>query len=211
MCKKCGINNSNCGCGFSSTYNTSSILFDNQDFICPDNFTLVLGESLNEVINTLAIGICTNAALLPNPGDQGPVGDQGIQGIQGVPGNPNGGFVFEYFNTYPTSGIQSITVPIVVSGSSHIATTDGLYQIHSIMYLLRGLLSEVNLTLWINGVIVDAFTVDNLSPNHEVINSFIFNWQGNVLLGQVIELKVEVVSVRIIYYGGSMLINRIVI
>ena len=148
---------------------------------------------------------------MPNPGDQGPVGDQGIQGIQGVPGNPNGGFVFEYFNTYPTSGIQSITVPIVVSGSSHIATTDGLYQIHSIMYFLREQLSEVNLTLWINGVIVDSFVVDNLSPNHEVINSFIFNWQGNVLSGQVIELKVEVVSVRIIYYGGSMLINRIVI
>lgn len=211
MCKKCSVNNSNCGCGLSSTYNTSSILFDSQDFICPNNFALVSGESLSEIINTLAVGVCTNADLPPNPGDKGPIGDQGIDGIQGVPGNPNGGFVYEYFNTYPTSGIQGVTAPIVVSGSSHIASADGLYQIHSIMYLLREQSAQVNLTLLINGVIVDTLVVDNLSPNHEVINSFVFNWQGNVLSGQVIEMKVEVVSVRITYYGGSMLINRIVI
>lgn len=210
MCKKCGINNSNCGCN-SSFNNTSSIVFDAQDFICPNNFALVSGESLNEIINTLAVGVCTNADLEPNPGDQGLVGDQGIEGIQGVPGNPNSGFVYEYFNTYPTSGVQGVTAPIVVSGSSHIASADGLYQIHSIMYFLRDQSAEVNLTLWINGIVVDTFVVDNLSSSHEVINSFVFNWQGNVLSGQVIEIKVEVVSVRIVYYGGSMLINRIVI
>jgi len=210
MCKKCGIVNSNCGCN-SSFNNTSSIVFDSQDFICPNNFALISGESLNEIINTLAVGVCTNADLPPNPGDKGPIGDQGIDGIQGVPGNPNGGFVYEYFNTYPTSGFQGLTPPIVVSGSSHIASADGLYQIHSIMYFLREQSAEVNLTLLINGVIVDTLVVDNLTSLNEVTNSFVFNWQGNVLSGQVIEMKVEVVSVRIIYSGGSMLINRIVI
>lgn len=210
MCKKCGITNSNCGCN-SSFNNTSSIVFDAQDFICPDNFSLISGESLNEIINTLAVGVCTNANLPPNPGDKGPIGEQGIDGIQGVPGNPNGGFVYEYFNTYPTSGIQGETVPIVVSGSSHIASSDGLYQIHSIIYLLRSQLAEVNLTLWINGIVVDTLVIDNLGLILGVRNSFIFNWQGNVLSGQVIEIKVEVVLGRIGYFGGSMLINRIVI
>ena len=108
MCKKCSVNNSNCGCGLSSTYNTSNILFDGQDFICPSNFTLNSGEPLSELIGTLAVGICTNAALLPNPGDKGPVGEQGIQGIQGVAGNTNGGFVYEHYATYPTNEIVNV-------------------------------------------------------------------------------------------------------
>jgi hypothetical protein len=209
MCKKCGINNSNCGCGSSSTYNTSTILFDSQDFVCPSYFILSSGESLNDVINTLAVGICTNTDLPPNPGDQGPIGEQGVDGVQGDAGNPNGGLVYEYFSLYPNNGILGVAAPIVIPGGSHIATVDGSFQIHSIVYLHRGPDAEITLSLWIDNITVDTLVIDNLSFNHESIDSFIFNWQANVLVGQVIEVKIEVITVRAIYKGGSLIINQI--
>tara|TARA_R110000772_G_scaffold83917_1_gene177443 strand:+ start:1233 stop:1886 length:654 start_codon:yes stop_codon:yes gene_type:complete len=217
MCKKCGINNSNCGCEFSSTYNSSSVIFDSQSFVCPSYFTLTSGESLNDVIDTLASEICTIAGLSPNPGDKGPVGDQGIQGIAGVDGNPNGGWLYEYYDVYPFDTFPNSVVQVPISGSQHYASVTALYQIHSTMYMNIIDDGDASLYLYINGSVAQILVIDNNNLVNPRQDSYMFNFQANINANDFIEVKILVFSKsgnlgnRAQLFGGSMLINRITV
>tara|TARA_R110000868_G_scaffold30239_1_gene112106 strand:+ start:3272 stop:3928 length:657 start_codon:yes stop_codon:yes gene_type:complete len=62
MCVNCGVSScSSCNTDSYIPSNTSALKYDGPKFVCPTNFTVLPGASLNDMLNTLMEQICANS------------------------------------------------------------------------------------------------------------------------------------------------------
>ena len=63
MCVNCGVSScSSCNKDSYIPSNTSALKYDGPKFVCPTDFTVLPGASLNDMMNTLMEQICTNSS-----------------------------------------------------------------------------------------------------------------------------------------------------
>lgn len=62
MCVNCGVSScSSCNTNSYIPNSTSALKYDGPKFVCPPDFTVLPGASLNDMLNTLMEQICTNS------------------------------------------------------------------------------------------------------------------------------------------------------
>jgi hypothetical protein len=142
------------------------------------------------------------------PGPQGEQGEQGIQGIQGEPG-ASGGIVYEnYINQ--TNDVAWLDVLTAIVGTNHSVTADGLYQVHVDVTISVNIGASGFLYLYVGGAEVVSkqigYVGGALSNNIQNVG---LNWRGNVLNGQVIELRaIRNNANQIVDIDSQILINK---
>jgi hypothetical protein len=101
MCVNCGVSScSSCNTNSYIPDSTSALKYDGPKFVCPTDFTVLPGASLNDMMNTLMEQICTNASSVDsvtgldtdNTDPENPIVQIAVDGVtitgEGTPASP---------------------------------------------------------------------------------------------------------------------------